>query len=175
MTTAKGKRENPSGLLHAEYRNYQENPALDEGKNQETIEQFSRHMFLDGLSAVDLQDRLLCLEITSFDQLIETAERHDTTLEQREARKKARCDKCDEHTTSNKALVGVGGTPTRQIDQPILDTLKKLNEKLDKQTEQQEKLRKNFEKLKTRSSPRNVRFEDRERQKYCEIHKIREP
>ena len=86
MTTAKRKRENPSGLLHAEYRNYQENPALNEGKNQETIEQFSRHKFLDGLSAVDIQDRLLCLEFTSFDQLIETAERHDTTLEQREAR-----------------------------------------------------------------------------------------
>ena len=66
--------------------------------------------------------------------------------------------------TSNKALVGVGGTPTRQIDQSILDTLKKLNEKLDKQTEQQEELRKTFEKLKTRSSPRNVRFEDRDSQ-----------
>ena len=61
-------------------------PGLVKGKNQETIEQFSRHKFLDGLSAVDIQDRLLCLEFTSFDQLIETAERHDTTLEQREAR-----------------------------------------------------------------------------------------
>jgi hypothetical protein len=64
-------------------------PALVEGKNQETIEQFSCHKFLDGLS-VHLQYRLLCLEFTSFDQLIEAAERHDTTLEQREARKNER-------------------------------------------------------------------------------------
>ena len=42
---------------------YQENPALDEGKNQETIEQFSRHKFLDGLSAVDLQDRYSALNL----------------------------------------------------------------------------------------------------------------
>ena len=51
-----------------------------------------------------------------------------------------------------------------------MDSLKKLNEKLDKTAEQQEELRVNFEKLKTRSSPRNVRFEYRQR-KYCEIHK----
>jgi hypothetical protein len=52
-----------------------------------------------------------------------------------------------------------------------MDSLKKLNEKIDKQTEQQEQLRKNFKKLKTRSSPRNVRFEDRQGQKYFEIQK----
>jgi hypothetical protein len=40
-----------------------------------------------GLS-VDLQNILLCLEFTSFDQLTEATERHDTALEQREARKK---------------------------------------------------------------------------------------
>jgi hypothetical protein len=62
-------------------------PGLVKGKKQETIEQFSRHKFLDGLS-VDLQDRLLCLEFSSFRQLIEAPERHDTALEQHEARKK---------------------------------------------------------------------------------------
>jgi hypothetical protein len=50
-------------------------------------------------------------------------------------------------------------------------SLKELNEKLDKTAEQQEELRKNFQKLKTRSSPLNVKFGDRQRQKYCEIHK----
>jgi hypothetical protein len=61
-------------------------------------------------------------------------------------------------------------TTTRQLDQSIMDSLKKLNKKLYKTAEQQDELRVNFEKLKTRSSPRNVRFEDRQR-KYCEIHK----
>jgi len=49
--------------------------------------EFSRQKFLDGLSAY-LQDRLLCLEFTSFDQLIEAAERPDSNIEQREARQK---------------------------------------------------------------------------------------
>ena len=108
------------------------------------IEQFSRHKFVDGLS-VDLQDRLLCLEFTSFDQLIEAAERHDTALEQRDARKKG-----------------------EMIN--AMNILPQLNEKLDKKAEQQEELRINLEKLKTKSSPRNVWFEDKLR-KYCEIHK----
>ena len=139
-------------------------PALVEGKSQETIEQFSRHKFVDGLS-VDLQDRLLCLEFTSFDQLIEAAERHDTALEQRDARKKR------EMINAMNILPQTSPpTQTRQSDQLIMDSLKKLNEKLDKTAEQQEELRVSFEKLKTRSSPRNVRFEDRPR-KYCEIHK----
>jgi hypothetical protein len=51
-----------------------------------------------------------------------------------------------------------------------MNILPQLNEKLDKKAEQQEELRINFEKLKTKSSPRNVRFEDKQR-KYCEIHK----
>jgi hypothetical protein len=138
-------------------------PALSNGKNQETIEQFSRHKFLDGLSA-DLQDRLLCLEFTSFDQLIEAAERHDTAIEQREARQKRELVNAINMLPKTRSP-----TPTR-TDNSILESLRKLNDKLDKTAEKQEELRKDLQEMQKKSTPRNVTFEG-DQQKFCALHK----
>lgn len=138
-------------------------PALSNGRNQETIEQFSRHKFLDGLSA-DLQDRLLCLEFTSFDQLIEAAERHDTAIEQREARQKRELVNAINMLPKTRSP-----TPTR-VDNGILESLRKLNDKLDKTAEKQEELRKDLQEMQKKSTHRNVTFEG-DQQKFCALHK----
>ncbi|KAK4009578.1 hypothetical protein OUZ56_018712 [Daphnia magna] len=48
--------------------------------SHEEIEQLSRDKFMNGL-APQLHDRLFCKDFPSFDQMIETAERHDSALE----------------------------------------------------------------------------------------------
>ncbi|KAK4012310.1 hypothetical protein OUZ56_021410 [Daphnia magna] len=48
--------------------------------SHEVIEQLSRDKFMNGL-APQLHDRLFCKDFPSFDQMIETAERHDLALE----------------------------------------------------------------------------------------------
>jgi hypothetical protein len=106
-------------------------PSLVEGKNQKTIEQFSRHKLIDGLS-VDLQDRLLFLEFTSFDQLIKEAERHDTALEQRDARKKREMINAMNILPKTRPP-----TPTRQSDQLIMDSLNSIRHRKARRVEGQ--------------------------------------
>ncbi|KAI9565040.1 hypothetical protein GHT06_008785 [Daphnia sinensis] len=48
--------------------------------SHEVIEQLSRDKFMNGLTP-QLHDRLFCMDFSSFDQMIETAERHDLALE----------------------------------------------------------------------------------------------
>ena len=106
-------------------------PSLVEGKNQKSIEQFSRHKLIDGLS-VDLQDRLLFLEFTSFDQLIKAAERHDTALEQRDARKKREMINAMNILPKTRPP-----TPTRQSDQLIMDSLNSIRHRKARRVEGQ--------------------------------------
>ncbi|KAK4017915.1 hypothetical protein OUZ56_033913 [Daphnia magna] len=66
-TAAKGNLENQSGTSHTESRNLQEEATRTD-------------KFMNGL-APQLHDRLFCKDFPSFDQMIETAERHDLALE----------------------------------------------------------------------------------------------
>jgi hypothetical protein len=74
-------------LLHVGYKNYLVKDTLSYSK-EKNRRRLNSSVATNSRLSVDLQDRLLCLEFTSFDQLIEAAERNDNAVEQRDARKK---------------------------------------------------------------------------------------
>ena len=61
-------------------------------------------------------------------------------------------------------------TPTRLLENDVLESLRKLNEKLDKTNEQQEELRRSVHQMKAKPA-RSVQFQTESNGKFCTIHK----